>query len=170
MEEELRSLQELQTWVGVQLPESRRAIPCMWIFKRKLNADGTLERYKARLVIKGFHQRRNLDYDLVFAPVVRASTIRLFFSIVAAKDLECHAIDIKNAFIQGDVEEDIYMLQPPGHEDGTDNVLKLQKSLYGLKQAPRVWNRTLTAHLLSMGCVRSQSDGALFSLNLKSGG
>jgi hypothetical protein len=107
MEEELRSLRELQTWVAVQSPESRRAIPCMRIFKRKLSADGTLERYKARLVIKGFNQRRNLDHDSVFAPVVRASSIRLFFSIIAAIDLECHANDIKNAFIKGGVEEDI---------------------------------------------------------------
>jgi hypothetical protein len=154
MAEEFRGLQELHTWVAVQLPENRRAISCMWIFRRKLNADVTLERYKARLVIKGFHQRRNLDYDLVFAPVVRASTIRLFFSIVAAKDLDSHAIYIKDAFIQGDIEEDIYMFQPPGHEDGTGNVLKLKQSLYGLVQAPRVCNRTCTAHLISMGCVR----------------
>jgi hypothetical protein len=86
----------------VQLQENRRYIPCMWIFKRKLKAYGTIERYKARLVIEGYRQRRNLDNDLVFVPVVRASTIRLFFSIVAAKDLESHSFEFKNAFIQGD--------------------------------------------------------------------
>jgi hypothetical protein len=151
------------------LPAHRRAIPCMWVFKRKLNANGTIERYKARLVIKGFHQQHLVAFDKVFAPVVRASTVRLFFSIVAAEDLECHMVDISTAFVQGDVENDIYMLQPPGFGDGTDLALRLRKSLYGLKQAPRVWNQTLTALLLSIGCIRSQSDGALFTLCLPSG-
>ncbi len=169
MEDELRSLQEMHTWESCKLPANRRAIPCMWVFKRKLNADGSIERYKARLVIKGFHQQHLVDFDKVFAPVVRASTVRLFFSIVAAQNLECHMVDISNAFVQGDVTNDIYMFQPPGFEDDTSNVLKLRKSLYGLKQAPRVWNQTLTALLLSIGCVRSQSDGALFTLCLSSG-
>jgi hypothetical protein len=117
-------------------------------------------------VIKGFHQQHLVDFDKVFAPVVRASTVRLFFSIVAAEDLECHMVDIRNAFVQEDVENDIYMLQPPAFGDGTDLVLRLRKSLYGLKQAPRVWNQTL---LLSIGCIRSQSDSALFTLCLSSG-
>jgi hypothetical protein len=169
MEEELRNLQEMHTWEVCELPANRRAIPCMWVFKRKLNADGSIERYKARLVIKGFHQQHLVDYDKVFAPVVRASTVRLFFSIVAAADLVCHMVDISNAFVQGTADKVIFMCQPPGFEDGTGNVLKLLKSLYGLKQAPRVWNQTLTNLLLSIGCVRSQSDGAMFTLCLPSG-
>jgi hypothetical protein len=96
----------------------------MWIFKRKLNSDGTIERYKARLVIKGFHQRYMIDYDHVFVSVVRSSTVRLFFSIVASADLECHMIDIKNAFIQGEVDSVIYMSQPLGFHDGKGNALK----------------------------------------------
>jgi hypothetical protein len=98
----------------------------------------------------------------VFAPVDRMSTVRLFFSMVASHDLECHQIDIKNAFVQGDLEEEIYMQQPPWFDDGTGSVLTLNKSLYGLKQAPRVWHQTLTAHLFDLGCVQSQSDDALF--------
>jgi hypothetical protein len=105
----------------------------------------------------------------VFAPVVRASTVRLFFRIVAAADLVCHMVDISDAFVQGTADKVIFMCQPPGFEDGTGNVLKLIKSLYGLKQALRVWNQTLTNLLLSIGCVRSQSDGALFTLCLPSG-
>jgi Reverse transcriptase (RNA-dependent DNA polymerase) len=89
--------------------------------------------------------------------------VRLFFSVVAAKDLECHSIDIQHAFIQGDLEQEIYMLQPPGYDDGSGAVLLLNKSLYGLKQAPRVWHQTLTAFLLDLGCVQSPSDGAMFT-------
>ena len=77
------------------MPPDRTALPCKWVFKRKLNADGSIERYKARLVLKGFRQRYGIDYDAVFAPIVRMSTVRLFFSVVAARDLECHSIDIK---------------------------------------------------------------------------
>lgn len=155
----------MNTWELRLLPPGKKAIPCKWVFKRKLNVDGSIERYKARLVVKGFHQQLGVDYNLVFAPVVRASTVRLFFSIVAAEDLQCHAIDIKNAFVQGDLEEDIFMKQPPGLEDGTDNVCFLNKSLYGLKQAPRVWNHKLSDFIISIGFVRSLSDGALFIQN-----
>ena len=164
IEEEHSSLLAMKAWHMVMLPPGKIAIPCKWVFKRKLNADGTIERYKARLVIKGFYQRLGIDYNSVFAPVVRASTVRLFLSIVASFDLECHSIDIKNAFIQGDVDEDIYMTQPDGYDDGSGRVCKLDKSLYGLKQAPRVWNKTLTAHILFLGFVRCKSDGALFML------
>ena len=140
MREEHDSLVRMGTWSHVFLPKGRFAIPCKWVFKRKLNADGTIERYKARLVLKGFRQRHGVDYDKVFAPVVRMSTVRLFFSMVASHDLECHQIDIKNAFVQSTLAEEIYMQQPPSFEDGTGSVLVLNKSLYGLKQAPRVDN------------------------------
>jgi hypothetical protein len=90
MEEELHNLQEIHTWEVCERPANRRAIPCMWVLRRKLNAGGSNERYKVRLLIKGVHQQHLLDYDKVFAPVVRASTVRLFFSIMAAADLVCH--------------------------------------------------------------------------------
>jgi hypothetical protein len=165
VEEELRSLGGMGTWSLAKLPAGRKALPCKWVFKRKLNADGSIERYKARLVLKGFRQRYGVDYDQVFAPVVRTSTVRLFFSLVASKDLECQQIDIKNAFVQSDLKEEIYMQQPPGCNDGSNNVLLLNKSLYGLKQAPRVWHQTLTTFLFELGCVQSQSDGALFTFD-----
>jgi hypothetical protein len=170
IEEELNSLISMNTWQSAQLPSGRTAIPCKWVFKRKLNADGSVERHKARLVLKGFRQRPGVDFDAVFAPVVRMSTVRLFFTVVASQDLECHQIDIKNAFVQGDLDQEIYMQQPPGFEDNTGSVLQLNKSLYGLKQAPRVWHQTLTAHLFEIGCVQSQSDGALFTHHSSDGG
>jgi hypothetical protein len=90
--------------------------------------------------------------------------VRLFFSNVASQDLECHAVDINSAFVQGELCEETYMRQPPGFEDGTDNVCHIHKSLYGLKQAPRVWNKLLTGFLLSHGFVQSPSDAAIFFL------
>jgi hypothetical protein len=162
MQEEIDNLVAMGTWQAADLPVGRKAIPSKWVFKRKLTATGSIERYRARLVLQGFRQVYGIDYSAVFAPVVRASTVRLFFSIVASQDLECHSVDIKNAFVQSDLVEEIYMKQPPCFDDGTGNVYKLNKSLYGLKQAPRVWNQTLAAFLQDLGFNASQSDGALF--------
>jgi Reverse transcriptase (RNA-dependent DNA polymerase) len=106
---------EMRTWSSAKLPPGRSALPCKWVFKRKLKTDGTIEHYKAHLVLKGFRQRFGVDYDAVFAPVVRASTVRLFFSVVATADLECHQVDITNAFIKSKLQgAQIYMQQPPG--------------------------------------------------------
>ena len=153
-------------WYLTALPQGKKAIPCKWVFKRKLNADGSIVRYKARLVIKGFYQKEGIDFNAAFAPVVRASTVRLFLSIVACNDMdpEFHSIDIKNAFIQGTVAKRIPMRQPPGYDDGSGCVCIQSKSLYGLKQAPRVWNETLTAFIISLGFVQCKNDAALFML------
>jgi hypothetical protein len=145
--------------VYAAMPSGRSELPCKWLLKTKLNAGGSLERYRSRLVLKGFRQRYGIDYDAVLAPVVRMSTVRLSFSVVAFKD-QCHSVDIKNAFIQRNLEEHIYMQQPPGFDDGTGAALLLHKSLYGLKQAPRVWHQTLTAYLFDLGCVQSHCDAS----------
>jgi Reverse transcriptase (RNA-dependent DNA polymerase) len=105
VEKELNALVDMSAWDLFPLPNNSTALPCKWVFKGKLNADGSIERYKARLVIQGFRQRYGIDYVDVFAPVVRASTVRWFFSLVASADLECHTIDIKNAFIQSTLDE-----------------------------------------------------------------
>lgn len=164
MDEEIYNLTAMGTYDVASLPTGRSPIPCKWVFKRKLNADGSIERYRARLVLKGFLQRFGVDYNAVFAPVVRASTVRLFFSLVASLDLDCHAIDIKNAFVQSDLPEEVYMCQPPGYDDGTGSVLRVHKSLYGLKQAPRLWNRHLTEFLQELGFVQCACDGAVLLL------
>lgn len=166
MKEEYDTLTSMGTWEPTTLPPGRYPITCKWVFKRKLTADGQrVERYRARLVIHGCRQRPGIDYQAVFAPVVRASTIRLFFSIVAAQDLECHSVDIKNAFIQSDLEDEIYISQPPGFQDSTCSVFRLRKSLYGLKQAPRVWNQALSKFLRTLGACQSQSDGSFFVIS-----
>lgn len=149
-------------WTQCNLPRGFKAIPCKWVFKRKLHPDGSIDRYKARLTPKGYRQRFGLDYLEVFAPVVRASTIRFFFSLVASLNLECHAIDISNAFIHADLDQPIYMHQVPGFSDDTGQVLRLNKNMYGLKQAPRTWYQTLSTFLKSLGFSQSPTDGALF--------
>jgi hypothetical protein len=163
-ETELAALHEMGTWVLAPLPCGRKALPCKWVFKCKLNPDGSIERYKARLVLCGNRQTFGQDYTAVFSPVARRSSIRLFFAVVASLDLECHQLDISNAFVQGTLSEDICMRQPPGFEDGSSAVCHLNKSLYGLKQAPRVWNKTMTAFLFSLGFKQSPSDGSVFLL------
>ena len=129
----------------------------------KHNADGSLDRYKARLVAKGYSQCPGFDFKETFAPTVRYSTIRIVLALAALEDLELHSVDISHAYLNGTLEEEIYMTQPEGFEvGGPDHVCKLVKSLYGLKQAGRVWNKTLHSALSSMGFKHVQSDHGLY--------
>jgi hypothetical protein len=151
------------TWEVVKLPAGKRAIGSRWFLKVKYNADGSLERYKARLVAKGYSQRPGFDFKETFAPTVRYATIRTILAIAALEDLELRSVDISHAYLNGELEEDIYMQQPEGFEvGGPEYVCKLRKSLYGLKQAGRVWNKTLQSVLLSMGFQQVQSDHGLY--------
>jgi hypothetical protein len=151
------------TWEIVKLPPGKRAIGSRWFMKVKHNADGSLDRYKARLVAKGYSQRPGFDFKETFAPTVRYSTIRIILAIAALEDLELRSIDISHAYLNGELEEEIFMQQPEGFEvGGPEYVCKLQKSLYGLKQAGRVWNKTLHAVLSSMGFQCIQSDHGLY--------
>jgi hypothetical protein len=140
MQEEMQSLEKNDTWDIVRLPAGKKAVRCKWIFKRKEGSSPSeASGFKARLVVKGFSQILGIDYNDVFSPVVKHSSIRAFLGIVAMHDLELEQLDIKTAFLHGDLEEKIYMDQPerfivPGKENF---VCKLKKSLYGLKQSPR---------------------------------
>src|SRR6266702_3400400 len=162
-EEEMEAHRLNGTWEIVKLPPGRRAIGSRWFMKVKHNADGSLDRYKSRLVAKGYSQRPGFDFKETFAPTVRYSTIRIVLALAALEDLELRSVDISHAYLNGTLEEEIYMLQPEGFEvGGPDHVCRLRKSLYGLKQAGRVWNKTLHSVLCSMGFNRVQSDHGLY--------
>jgi len=124
-----------QVWNLVDLPLGRKAIGNKWILKIKRKADGSIERYKARLVAKGYTQQEGIDYEETFSPVVRFTSIRLILAIVAHLDLELHQMDVKTAFLNGELDEEIYMEQPVGFvvEGQEHKVCMLQRSIYGLK-------------------------------------
>ena len=159
MNEEIQSLQETGTYELTDLPNGRKPIGCKWVFKKKPEADGV--RYKARLVAKGFSQKYGEDYDEVFAPVARAPTIRLLLSMAEKMKLHVRQFDVKTAFLNGNLEEEIYMTQPEGFEIGTQ-VLRLRKSLYGLKQAAHSWDIMLKNCLERNGFEQSEADDCLF--------
>ena len=163
MDEEMQSLLENKTWTLEELPPGVLPIPVKWVFKIKRDGQGNIERYKARLVAKGFKQRAGIDFNEVFAPVSKHITLRALLGLVATENWELHHLDIKTAFLNGTLEESIYMVQPPGYEQGGVNIVcHLQKSLYGLKQAPRAWHTRLTAELNKMGFESSNADPSLF--------
>jgi hypothetical protein len=125
----------------VDLPPGEKAIGSSWVFRIKTHSDGSIKRYKARIVAQGCSQRPGCDYQEVHAPTPRPATIRMTFAIAAAEDLELRSVDVSAAFTNGDLEEYIYMRQPEGfHEGGPNKVCRLRKSLYGLKQSARQWN------------------------------
>jgi histone deacetylase 1/2 len=163
MKEEFDALQRNQTWTLVPLPPHRKAIGCKWVFRTKENADGSINKFKARLVAKGFNQVQGFDFNETFSPVVKPVTIRLILSLAISYKWPLKQLDINNAFLNGTIDEEVYMTQPQGFES-TDSslVCKLQKALYGLKQAPRQWFDKLTATLLHFGFKASKCDPSLF--------
>ena len=138
MDEEMASLLGNNTWTLEPLPSDIRPIDVKWVYKVKRDKDGNVERYKARLVVKGYSQTAGIDYNETFAPVGKYTTFRALMAKAAAEDLHIIQIDIKTAFLQGNLEEDIYVCQPTGYEEGGPGIVcHLHKPLYGLKQAPR---------------------------------
>jgi hypothetical protein len=132
---ELKQLKETGTWKITSLPQGRTAIGNKWVFLRKYNKDGTLAKYKARLVAKGYAQIPGMDFTDTFSPVVRLETIRVLFALAINMNWEIRQMDVKGAYLNGTLKEEIYMKQPDGFDDGTGKVCLLVKTLYGLKQA-----------------------------------
>lgn len=162
MEDEMQAMYANNTWDLVELPKGRKSVGCKWVYKVKPLADGS-SKYKARLVAKGFSQKYGQDYDEVFAPVVKQSTFRILLSVASYKNMSVNHIDIKTAFLNGDLDNEVYLKQPEGFEDPTRHlVCKLNKSLYGLKQSARCWNQKLNGALLSLGFRRGESDSCLY--------
>nr|KYP55961.1 Retrovirus-related Pol polyprotein from transposon TNT 1-94 [Cajanus cajan] len=139
MDEEFGAIERNKTWELTNLPEGARPIGVKWVYKKKMNVEGEVERYKARLVVKGYRQKKGIDYDEVFSPVTRMESIRLLISLAAQKQWPILQMDVKSAFLNGVLKEEVYVEQPLGYMKRGDEkkVLRLRKSLYGLKQAPR---------------------------------
>ena len=159
MKDEMDSLMSNQTWELAELPPGKKALHNKWVYRIKEEHDGN-KRYKARLVVKGFQQKEGVDYNEIFPPVVKLTTIRLVLKIVAAENLHLEQLDVKTAFLHGDLEEELYMRQPEGFikEDRKNLVCRLKKSLYGLKQAPRQWYKKFDSFMSSHGFTRCQAD------------
>ena len=162
---EIASLEANDTWSLASLPAGKRALTSRWLLKIKRKADGSIERYKARLVIRGFEQREGVDYEEIFAPVVRLEALRVILALVCIDDLECHQMDIETAFLNGTVEEEIYMEIPEGMTSNKTKgkVCRLRKSLYGLKQAPRAWHKALTQFLRSIGFEKLMCEACVYT-------
>ena len=171
MNEEMAALHVNKTWDLVPLPKDKNMIGCKWIYKVKHNADGSVSRYKARLVAKGYAQTYGIDYEETFSPVAKMATVRTIIAVAASKNWVLHQMDVKNAFLHGDLQEEVYMEQPQGYEDAThpDYVCKLKKALYGLKQAPRAWHARIAACLISIGFHMADADHSLYVRENESG-
>ena len=164
MQEEMSSIQENNAWSLVNLPDGQRAIGLKWVFKVKKDSNGAVLKHKARLVAKGYVQQQGIDFEEVFAPVARMESVRLLIALAAYEGWQLHHMDVKSAFLNGDLQEEVYVSQPPGFiEKGEEHkVLKLQKALYGLRQAPRAWYAKLDDTLLSLGFERSPMEHAMY--------
>ena len=164
MQDEMKSLLENHTFDLVKLPKGKRALKNRWVYRVKQEESCSRPRYKARLVVKGFSQRKGVDFDEIFSPVVKMSSIRVVLGLAASLDLEIEQMDVKTAFLHGDLEEEIYMEQPDGFrvKEKEDYVCRLKKSLYGLKQAPRQWYKKFESVMEQQGYRKTTSDHCVF--------
>ncbi|CAM8965989.1 unnamed protein product [Rhodiola kirilowii] len=164
MNNEIEAIEKNKTWELVNLPANARSIGVKWVFKTKLNEDGKIDKCKARLVVKGYSQKKGVDYTEVFAPVARWDTIRIMLAIAAQSGWKVFQLDVKSAFLYGELKEVVYVDQPEGYvKVGEENkVYRLKKALYGLKQAPRAWFSRIEGYFTRVGLERSSHDHTLF--------
>ena len=153
MEAEMGSIEENKTWCLVDLPPGHKPIGLKWVFKVKRDEHGAIVKHKARLVAKGYVQQPGIDFEEVFAPVARLESMHLLLAVAAHESWEVHHMDVKSTFLNGDLQEEVYVSQPAGFiiQGAEHKVLKLKKALYVLRQAPRAWNAKLDSCLLSLG-------------------
>ena len=163
MKAELEMIEKNNTWTLVDRPFGKPIIGVKWVYKTKLNLDGSVQKNKARLVAKGYSQKPGIDYNETFAPVARLDTIRTLIALAAQKEWNLYQLDVKSAFLNGELEEEIYVEQPQGYieQGGEDKALKLKK--YGLKQAPQAWNSCIDKYFINAGFRRSKSEPTLYT-------
>ncbi|WVZ93087.1 hypothetical protein U9M48_039098 [Paspalum notatum var. saurae] len=165
MEEEMEAIKAHGTWEAVELPAGHRPIGLKWVFKLKKDAHGVVVRHKAQLVVKGYVQRAGVDFDEVFAPVARLDSVRTLAAVAAHEGWKLHHLNVKSAFLNGDLTEEVYVAQPPGFviAGRGRQVLRLHKALYGLHQAPRAWNAKLDRTLVALGFVRCEEEHGVYT-------
>jgi transposase InsO family protein len=162
MDDEISSIVSKGTYEVVPRPTDRKVIPVRWVYAVKHDAYGNLERFKGRVVAKGYRQIEGIDYNETYAPVCDQTTRRVLFAIAAEQNLHMHQLDVKTAFLNGELTELTYCEPPPGFAEGKGKVWKLNKALYGLKQAPRAWHECLLKALVAGNFVKSETDAGLF--------
>lgn len=143
--------------------DGKRVLRGEWVFKIKRVADGSVQKYKARWVVRGFEQVKGSDYAETFAAVVKPMSYKALFAIASALNYEIEQMDVKTAFLYGNVNDEVYVEQPTGYEEDTDGVCLLDKALYGLKQSPRIWDETLNEFLNSLGFEALNADLSVFT-------
>ncbi len=164
MKSEMQSMSDNQVWNLIDPPEGVKTIGCKWVFKKKTDMDGKVQTYKARLVAKGYRQVHGIDYDETFSPVAMLKSIRILLAISAYYDYEIWQMDVKTAFLNGKLLEDVYMTQPEGFEQpgSTNKVCKLQRSIYGLKQASRSWNLRFDEAVKEFGFIKNEDEPCVY--------
>jgi hypothetical protein len=169
MQDELNQFKQQDVWKLVPRPKNRKVVGTRWVYRNKLDEDGTVTKNKARLVAQGYSQAEGIDYDETYAPVARLEAIRIFLAFAAFSNIKVYQMDVKSAFLNGKLDEEVYVEQPPGFEDQDllDYVYYLFKAIYGLKQAPRKWYDTLSEFLIENGFVRGVIDKTLFTKKYK---
>ncbi|KAK3118826.1 hypothetical protein QOZ80_9BG0708740 [Eleusine coracana subsp. coracana] len=163
MQEELNNFTRNEVWTLEERPKNKNVVGTKWVFRNKQNEDGVVTRNKARLVAKGYSQVEGLDFDETYAPVARLESIRILLAFATHHDFKLYQMDVKSAFLNGPIKEEVYVEQPPGFEDPKylNHVFKLHKTLYGLKQAPRAWYECLRDFLVKKGFVIGKADATL---------
>jgi hypothetical protein len=164
MTEEYQSILKNDVWDIVPRPEGKSVVTSKWIYKIKHAVDGSVKKYKARFVARGFSQVAGVDYDETFAPVAQHTSIRTIIALAAYMGWKLHQIDVKTAFLNGEIDEEVYIKQPEGFmiHDKKTHVCRLKKALYGLKQAPRTWYENMDGFLMSVGFNKSVVDPNLY--------
>ena len=168
MNKEMESLTTNNTWILTDAPADRNIIGGKWVYTKKKKSDGSIERYKARWVAKGYTQEYEVDYNKTFAPVVKPKTLRILLSIASSRDYEIKHMDFETAFLNANIQEELYMQPPDGYETN-NKVCKLIKTIYGIKQAPNEWNNTLNSYIISLGFKRCRSDTCLYVKKSRTG-
>jgi hypothetical protein len=164
MDEELDQIEKNDTWELVPRPKNKNVIGTKWVFRNKLNEYGQVTRNRDRLVCKGYAQIEGIDFEETYAPVARMEEIHLLLAYACSKNVKVYQMDIKSSFLNGELEEEVYIEQPEGFQlsENTDYVCKLKKALYGLKQAPRAWYSKLDKYLQQARFRKGSADNNLY--------